>query len=144
VQAPQEVIVDVETLALVHQLYGAQSHYIDEGHARDWADTFTPDGEFHSPSYPAPVTGHAALTQFAEDFANQDGVTRHVLTNIHVTPSGDGLIVRAYLQIVRTLPDSPSELLRQTTITDHLVRHAGTWRIRRREVRRDDTKENNE
>lgn len=137
--------MDVETLVLVHQLYGGQSHCIDEGRARDWADTFTPDGEFHSPSYPAPVTGTEALTRFAADFAAQPGVTRHVLTNIHVAPSGDGLLVRAYLQIVRTLPGGPAELLRQTAITDHLVRHAGTWRIRRREVRRDDTpsEENN-
>ncbi|GAB3569720.1 hypothetical protein GCM10027445_21940 [Amycolatopsis endophytica] len=138
--------MDVETLALVHQLYGAQSHYIDEGHAAEWAATFAPDGEFHSPSYPAPVTGTAALTEFAEVFAKQPGVTRHVLTNLHVMPSGDELTVHAYLQIVRTLPDSPSELLRQTTITDRLVRYAGSWRIQRREVRRDDThsKENNE
>ncbi|OXM72831.1 nuclear transport factor 2 family protein [Amycolatopsis thermalba] len=134
--------MDADTLALVHQLYGAQSHHIDEGRAHEWAETFTPDGEFCSPSYPAPVTGTAALTKFAEDFAGQDGVTRHVLTNLHVTPADDGLVVRAYLQIVRTLPDSPPELLRQTTITDHLVRHAGTWRIRHRTVRRDDLKEN--
>ncbi|GAA3842415.1 nuclear transport factor 2 family protein [Amycolatopsis tucumanensis] len=134
--------MDVETLVLVHQLYGAQSHYIDEGRATEWAHTFTPDGEFCSPSYPAPVTGTAELTKFAEDFAAHQGVTRHVLTNLHVTPADDGLTARAYLQIVRTLPDSPPELLRLTTITDHLVRHAGTWRIRRRTVRRDDTKEN--
>lgn len=134
--------MDVETLALVQQLYGAQSHFIDEGHAREWAATFTPDGEFHSPSYPAPVAGTEALTKFAEDFARQDGVTRHVLTNIHVTPAAGGLTVRAYLQIVRTLPGGPPELLRQTTITDDLVRHAATWRIRRRTVRRDDMKEN--
>lgn len=51
--------MDVATLALVHQLYGAQSHFIDNGDAAAWADTFTPDGEFRSPSYPAPVTGTA-------------------------------------------------------------------------------------
>ncbi|WP_031466592.1 nuclear transport factor 2 family protein [Sciscionella sediminilitoris] len=130
--------MDVETLALVHQLYGAQSHFIDGGDARAWAETFTADGEFHSPSYAAPVAGTDELTRFVEEFAAQEGITRHVLTNIHAVPAGQDLMVRAYLQIVRTMPGGPAELLRQTTITDHLVHTADGWRIRRRTVRRDD------
>ncbi|WP_245617507.1 nuclear transport factor 2 family protein [Amycolatopsis taiwanensis] len=137
----EETIADVsaETLVRVHQLYGAQSHLIDNGHARAWARTFTADGEFHSPTYPEPVVGIDALTRFAEDFARQDGITRHVITNVFVVPVGpDALTVHAYLQIVHTPAGGPSRLARQTTITDELVRDSGTWRIRRRTVRRDD------
>ena len=133
--------MDVETLALVHQLYGAQSHFIDNGDARAWAGTFTPDGEFHSPSYPEPVVGTGNLIRFAEDFAAQDGTARHVITNLFVQQAAAGLTVRAYLQIVHTPPGGPSRLVRQTTITDDLVRDDGRWRIRRRAVRRDDMKE---
>ncbi|MFF5989298.1 nuclear transport factor 2 family protein [Prauserella flavalba] len=132
-----------ETLAAVHQLYGAQSHLIDGGHARDWALTFTADGEFVSPSYPEPVTGTGALTAFAERFAAEararDEVTRHVLTNLFVREAGERhATVEAYLQIVTTPRGEPSRLVRQTTITDDLVHGDGGWRIRRRVVRRDD------
>ncbi|MCR3720631.1 MULTISPECIES: nuclear transport factor 2 family protein [Prauserella salsuginis group] len=131
--------ISTETLARVHQLYGAQSHFIDDGHADAWAATFTPDGEFHSPSYPEPVVGTEALTAFAERFARQDGVTRHVLTNLFVTGQGpDELLVRAYLQLVHTAPGGPSTVVRQTTIADRVVRSPSGWRIARRTVHRDD------
>ncbi|NKQ52020.1 nuclear transport factor 2 family protein [Amycolatopsis sp. K13G38] len=134
------VVADVsaETLLRVHQLYAAQSHFIDGGRARDWAATFTSDGEFHSPSYPAPVAGTDELIAFAERFAAGDGVTRHVITNLYIEQATEHeATVVAYLQIVHTAPDGPSRLVRQTTITDRLS-FDGTWRIRRREVRRDD------
>ena len=112
--------MDVETLALVHQLYGAQSHFIDNGDARAWAGTFTPDGEFHSPSYPEPVVGTGNLIRFAEDFAAQDGTARHVITNLFVQQAAAGLTVRAYLQIVHTPPG--------TGIRVHAERAtAGAW-----------------
>lgn len=130
--------VSAETLLRIHQLYGAQSHFIDNGQAAAWAATFTPDGEFHSPSYPAPVVGTEELTAFAERFYNAEGATRHVITNLYVPEAtARTATVLAYLQIVHTPPDGPSRLVRQTTITDHLS-FDGTWRIRRREVRRDD------
>ncbi|HVV07623.1 nuclear transport factor 2 family protein [Amycolatopsis sp.] len=135
-----DVIADVstETLVRIHQLYGAQSHFIDDGQARAWAGTFTAAGEFHSPSYPAPVVGTAELTRFAERFFAGAGTTRHVLTNVYVE-SADAVTatVRAYLQIVHTPAGGQSRLVRQTTITDQLA-FDGHWRVRRRDVRRDD------
>ncbi|MGW0041378.1 nuclear transport factor 2 family protein [Rhodococcus sp. NPDC003348] len=127
----------------IHQLYGRQSHLIDEGHAARWAATFTAQGEFHSPSYPAPVVGTVALTEFAHGFVANAAAAgeahRHVLTNIDVEPGGDGeLDVRAYLQIVATRIGGESRLVRFTTVTDRVVREDGQWRIARRTVRRDD------
>ncbi|GAA1198619.1 nuclear transport factor 2 family protein [Prauserella alba] len=131
--------ISTETLARLHQLYGAQSHFIDDGNADAWAATFTPDGEFHSPSYPEPVVGTTALTAFADEFARQEGVTRHVLTNLFATRQGpDELLVRAYLQLVHTQQAGPSTVVRQTTVTDRVVRSTVGWRISRRTVRRDD------
>jgi 3-phenylpropionate/cinnamic acid dioxygenase small subunit len=135
--------VDVAVWAQVHQLYGRQSHLIDEGHAPEWAATFTPEGQFHSPSYPAPVSGRAALAAFAEKFytsaAAAGTVQRHVLTNIAIEATAtDELEVRAYLQIVATPEGGESRLVRLTTVTDRVVRHGGRWLIASRTVRRDD------
>lgn len=135
--------IDALSFVEIHQLYGRQSHLIDEGHAAEWAATFTADGEFHSPSYPAPVTGTAALTAFAQAFfanaAAAGEVHRHVLTNIAVERIGDDeLEVHAYLQIVATRIGGDSRLVRLTTATDRVVREGGRWRIARRTVRRDD------
>lgn len=132
-----------ETLAKIHQLYGAQSHFIDDGHAGEWAATFSADGEFVSPTYPAPVRGTADLTAFARRFftaGREAGErSRHVLTNVFVAEAGaDTATVHAYLQIVTTPVGGPSRLARQATITDELVVEDGEWRIRRRVVKRDD------
>ncbi|QCQ92845.1 nuclear transport factor 2 family protein [Rhodococcus sp. SGAir0479] len=134
---------DATVFVEIHQLYGRQSHLIDEGHADEWAATFTADGEFHSPSYPAPVVGTAALTEFARGFFANAAVAgeahRHVLTNIAVDRVGDDVLeVHAYLQIVATRIGRESRLVRFTTVTDRVVREDGQWRIVHRTVRRDD------
>ncbi len=123
--------VDAALLALIHQLYGQQSHLIDGGSAREWALTFTPDGEFCSPSYPAPVSGTDALEAFAGRFyvGAQDAgeVHRHVITNIAVDRvDDDTLRVRAYLQIVATARGGAPRPVRFTTIDDVVVRHGDT------------------
>lgn len=135
--------VGATVFAEIHQLYGRQSHLIDQGRAAEWSATFTADGEFHSPSYPAPVVGTDALTEFADAFftnAAAAGEThRHVLTNIAVDHVGDDeLEVNAYLQIMATPSGGDSRLVRFTTVTDRVVRVGGQWLIARRVVRRDD------
>ncbi len=135
--------IDAAVFVEIHQLYGRQSQLIDEGSAAEWAATFTADGEFHSPSYPEPVAGTAALVDFARGFFANASVAgevhRHVLTNIAVESRGDDeLEVRAYLQIVATRIGGESRLVRFTTVTDRVVREDGRWRIARRAVRRDD------
>ena len=135
--------VDALSFVEIQQLYGRQSRLIDEGHAAEWAATFTSDGEFRSPSYPDPVVGTPALTEFARGFFTNASVAgeahRHVLTNIAVEHVGDDeLEVHAYLQIVATQIGGESRLVRFTTVTDRVVREDGQWRIARRTVRRDD------
>lgn len=126
----------------LHRLYGAQSHHIDGGRARAWAATFTPDGEFRSPTYPRPVTGTAELTAFAERFfadARAAGVTvRHVLTNVFAERADERTaLVHAYLQIVSTPDGGEPRLDRMTVVTDDLVLDGDGWLIRRRVVHRD-------
>ncbi|MFC0452607.1 nuclear transport factor 2 family protein [Rhodococcus jostii] len=135
--------VDAVTVARLHQLYGRQSHLIDGGDASGWAQTFTDDGEFHSPSYPEPVSGTDALIAFAERFHTEaraaNEVHRHVITNVVIDGAGDAATVRAYLQIVATSIGGESRLVRMTTFTDRVVLRGDRWRIARRDVRRDDT-----
>jgi 3-phenylpropionate/cinnamic acid dioxygenase small subunit len=136
---------EVDDLVVVQVLrtYARQSQLIDSGDAAGWAATFTVDGEFHSPSYPAPSTGTAALTAFAAAFAETGRrtgtVSRHLVSDVDVRPGADDdhVEVHAYLQIVATTADGESRLVRLTTITDRLVRSAGRWLVAHRQVRRD-------
>ncbi|GAA0991767.1 nuclear transport factor 2 family protein [Nocardiopsis tropica] len=128
----------------IHQLYARQSHLIDSGNAGGWADTFTPDGEFHSPTYPAPVVGRTPLRDFARDFARDaragGEVRRHVVTNVYVESlEAEEARVSAYLQVMATRVAGGTRVLRLTALHDRLVRHGDDWRVARRDVRRDDT-----
>ncbi|MFF8698392.1 nuclear transport factor 2 family protein [Streptomyces albidoflavus] len=132
-------------LAEIHQLYHLQSHLIDGGRAADWAATFTVDGSFTSPTYPAPVTGTAALTAFAERFAADCAAgrvtRRHVVSNVALTgDDGAGTLqIQAYLQIVATPEGGTPHTERFTTLTDRVVHDGNGWRIAARVVHRDGT-----
>jgi len=134
--------VDPATAWDVHALYARQSHLIDGGDAAGWAATFTADGVFASPSYPAPVAGRDELTAFAARFAEagrtSGDVQRHVVSTVDVVElDDDEARVRAYLQIVGTRPGEDTRLVRITTLHDRLVRTDDGWRVRRRDVARD-------
>ncbi|MER5437786.1 nuclear transport factor 2 family protein [Streptomyces sp. NPDC002790] len=134
----------LETLLEVQHLYAAQSHAIDTGDAEAWADTFTADGEFDSPTYDKPVTGRAALVAFARDLHAAAPHLHHVITNVLVRP-GDrpgAYDVRANLLIVTThdLASGAARIDRVTTIDDRLRRAPGDpadLRLVRRRVTRD-------
>jgi 3-phenylpropionate/cinnamic acid dioxygenase small subunit len=136
--------VTEQVAVAITRLYARQSRLIDGGEAAGWAATFTADGEFHSPSYPEPAVGTAALTAFAERFAaagrDSGVVSRHVVTNVDVLPgeTDDEVTAHAYLQIIATPRGEDSRLVRLTTVTDRLVREGGSWRVARRDMRRDD------
>lgn len=133
-------MVNVDTrqseLPAIIQLYGSQSASIDTGAAGAWADTFTEDGRFESPTYAAPVVGRSELTAFAESFAENSPRTRHVITNVHIEAqrSPTELLASAYLLIVKTHTTGAVEILRLTTVRDVLVRVDGHWKVRRRQV----------
>ncbi|MFE5786663.1 nuclear transport factor 2 family protein [Rhodococcus erythropolis] len=136
-------VVATEDVVAIHQLYGHQSHCIDSGRQQDWAQTFTDNGEFHSPSYPEPVVGFDDLAAFAARFYAAaeavDEVHRHVLTNLVVEAVDESaLAVRGYLQIVATARGGESRLVRMTTVADRVLRVGEEWKIARRTVSRDD------
>ncbi|WP_190813716.1 nuclear transport factor 2 family protein [Saccharopolyspora pogona] len=123
-------------------LLGRQAHAIDGGAAQQWAETFTPDGVFRSPTYPEPVRGREALTEFSAVFAANNPRAHHIVTNVCIDRevSADECHVKANLLIVRTTRQGDSDAVaidRVTTIDDHFVRHGGLWRIAERVVTRD-------
>lgn len=135
--------VTAEVAADIQQLYAHQSHHIDSGRRRQWAETFTADGVFDSPSYPEPIRGAAALEEFVAQFhetsATHGEICRHIVDNVAITPVGDDrLTVQAYISIVATSSDGQVRVLRLTSASDEVVHEAGRWRIARRTIRRDD------
>ncbi|MFJ4268656.1 nuclear transport factor 2 family protein [Paenarthrobacter nicotinovorans] len=131
----------IDDVGAIHALYTRQSHLIDTGDAAGWAATFTPDGTFLSPTYPEPVHGLEALTQFALDFANtEDGIARHhVVSTVDVTDVGvKDARARAYLLIIETPEGGPSRLARLTTLHDRLAQSGEGWKVASREVVRHD------
>ncbi|MER5389737.1 nuclear transport factor 2 family protein [Saccharopolyspora sp. NPDC002686] len=120
-------------------LLGKQAHAIDGGAARQWAETFTPDGVFRSPTYPEPVRGRDALTEFAAAFAANNPRTHHIVTNVCIDReiSADECLVKANLLIVRTTSSDAVSVDRVTTTDDRFVRRDGRWLIAERAVTRD-------
>lgn len=132
-------------LLQLNQLYGRQSFAIDEGNAPGWASTFTSDGEFLSPSYPAPMTGRKALEDFAKavhaEMARTGAVQRHIITNVTLSQSSEGTWYgRAYLGIIVTHQDGNITLTRHTTIEDRLHVESDQVLVAHRTVYRDDSR----
>ncbi|MGX7678922.1 nuclear transport factor 2 family protein [Jatrophihabitans sp. DSM 45814] len=133
---------DVQTIIEINQLYGRQSHLIDSGRALGWAQTFTTDGIFESPSYPAPVAGRAALIEFARAFlvnARAAGeVRKHVINNLTVAQDETQTWVEAYVTIAATPIGTNSWFNRLTVVRDRLEASPEGWRIAHRHVHRED------
>ncbi|WP_084342836.1 nuclear transport factor 2 family protein [Janibacter corallicola] len=109
----------------VMHLYGRQSLAIDGGDATGWAATFTDDGVFDSPTYPEPITGAAALTDFAAGLHEGSPHLHHVVANLAVDEvTEEHVTARANLLIVTThdLGTGSARIDRITTIHDRFVR----------------------
>ncbi|MFI2714633.1 nuclear transport factor 2 family protein [Micromonospora sp. NPDC018662] len=130
--------------AEVQQFYAWHMHLLDSGAAREWADTFTPDGVFAPPSAPRPIVGRDALAAGAEqahaELRRKGEQHRHLLLSVNVRPQDDGsLTVRSYAQIVATPRDGEPRLHLMCVTHDVLVRGAdGQLLVRHRRVTRDD------
>ena len=132
--------LDGGAVAVLHDFYARQAHLIDTGQHEMWADTFTPAGEFHSPTYGEPAVGRERLKAISEAFsqrAAQDGERhRHLVQDLWVRRVDEASAeVQAYLLVVATCARSPdARLLRIVTLADQLDRTGGGWRIRCRKV----------
>ncbi|PYC64830.1 hydroxylacyl-CoA dehydrogenase [Micromonospora arborensis] len=130
--------------AEVQQFYARHMYLLDSGAAREWAETFTPDGVFAAPSAPQPIVGRAALTAGVEqahaELRDKGEQHRHLLLSVDVAPQQDGsLVVRSYAQIIATPRGGAPRLHLMCVTRDLLVRDAdGRLLVRHRRVTRDD------
>jgi 3-phenylpropionate/cinnamic acid dioxygenase small subunit len=125
--------------AEIQQLYATYAHCLDKGLGPQFADTFTEDGEFTGGRGPGkaaeartPRKGRAALTVMGSTSG-----TRHMVTNIMITPTEEGAKGSAYLLLysARTIP---STLVETAIYDDVLVRTPKGWKFKKRVVWRDD------
>ena len=127
-------------LAALRNLYARQAHLIDAGQHEQWAQTFTPDGQFHSPTYGQPAVGHDKLADISKAFEasakKNDECHRHLIDNIWVVDcDGTRAQVRAYLSILATRREGGEvRILRIVTINDKLEKSSDGWRVRHRTV----------
>ncbi|MCU1476389.1 MAG: hypothetical protein JWQ64_1082 [Subtercola sp.] len=139
--------IDVVDRLDILDLYARQAHAIDSGRAGDWAQCFTADGVFVSPTYNLTATGRPELTAFAESsnsaaLARGDQL-RHWLDAIIMTPTGagtggdiDAVHVEAYLMILATSA-AGSRVDRSLRVLDDLRRVDAEWYLSSRTVFRD-------
>lgn len=129
-----------DTIASLQNFYARQAHLIDAAQHAQWADTFTPDGEFHSPTYGEPAIGREHLIGISKAFsqgAAREGERHHHLVQDLWVRRHDGAQaeVQAYLLIAGTHTETnATRLLRIVTIADELEKTATQWRVRRRKV----------
>ena len=113
----------------IEQNYARYYHTIDAGDAEGWADTFTDDGEFNG------VKGRAALV--ANRSKSGPSKTRHVVSNLKITPTAEGANGSLYVfifdpQVV------PLKINSYSRYDDTLVKTPKGWRFKTK-IRSSDT-----
>jgi len=125
----------------IEALLARQSHLVDESDAEAWADTFTTDGVFESPTYQLVARGPVELAEFARtsnDRARSQGRQfRHVVSSIWLTAeTPDRIRSRQYVMIHITDAEG-TRVDRSLVVSDLLLRTQNGWRVQHRTMRRD-------
>jgi hypothetical protein len=132
------------------QFHSWQLYLLDEGlynddALRDWADTFTDDGEYWVNSKPVPTRGRdniylaARTNNISQEIIDAGCIRRHLLTNLVVEPASDGTIRTVYyVALVDTKKGGPAFVGPATVARETLVRRDGVLRTLSRRVIRDD------
>ena len=124
--APQDIVE-------ITQLYAAYNVSVDDGDGDAFAACFVADGSLVADGNP--ITGTAALGEFARSVpAGLPGI-RHLGTNVSVTGDGDGATGRSYRTVL--VAGAQPQVLMTGRYRDTLRREAGTWRFVRRDFQAD-------
>ncbi len=129
--------MQTDDVLAIQQLLAAYNHHVDAGEVAEWTALFTEDATFDAGVLP-PITGHAALAEFAAALPTMIPGGRHHVSNVWVEVDGDRASARSYLMLWITQADPSKTALMSTGIYhDELVRTAGGWRLTRRTMRPD-------
>jgi actinorhodin biosynthesis protein ActVIA len=123
----------------VLQFYSAQMRALDNGKFAEFADTFTPDGEFTHTVGRQPARTTAGIIAELEDFhrtsVGADVQRRHWFTMQLVNQLDDDVIeTSVYALVMRILPGGRPEVTFSGLANDILVRQEGALRTRSRTV----------
>lgn len=127
----------------IQQFYAHQMQLLDRGATEEWADTFTEEGVFAANAQPEPVRGRSVIAAGAAragaDFAAKGIQRRHWLGMVSASGREDGTVeARAYALVLTTPKGGQAAIGVSTTMNDILVKENGEWKVRRRDVSRDD------
>jgi 3-phenylpropionate/cinnamic acid dioxygenase small subunit len=129
----------VEDYYEIQSLYYTYAHSIDAGQGDVFASTFVEDGEFthgygpgQADAVRTPAKGIDALKR-----SGSISGTRHFVTNLLITPTGEGAKGTCYL-LMYTARTTPPSFVETAIYDDTLVKTRQGWKFKKREVWRDD------
>ena len=105
----------------IEQNYAKYYHSIDAGDPEGWADTFTDDGNFNG------TIGRAALMESRRRAG--PAKTRHVVSNLVITPTAEGANGSIYVFIVDP-QEVPVKINSYSRYDDTLVKTSKGWRFK--------------
>jgi len=117
----------------ITQLYAAYNVAVDDGDGDAFAGCFVADGSLVADGNP--ITGTAALAEFARSVPVGLPGIRHLGANVSVTGDGDEASGRSYLTVL--VAGAQPQVLMTGRYRDTLRREAGTWRFVRRDFQAD-------
>jgi hypothetical protein len=117
----------------IYQLYSAYSMALDTGNGAGRVATFTPDGTFSwFQSKHVPETMDTVLKRTNAYGQKKRPVGGHLLTNIHITPTAEGVDATCYA--ILGGPDADGNIeISPGFYTDTLVKTSEGWRFKTRE-----------
>ncbi|BAU94360.1 hypothetical protein N24_0098 [Corynebacterium suranareeae] len=124
-----------ELMPQLQNLYGRQSRAIDTGNGVGWADTYTADGSYSSPSYEKAFVGTEELIEFGNSFPVRSPGAKHLALNFHVVEqTEEGAEVILNFVVVQGEPGKECTILRTVTAFDSIRIIDGEPRLSSRRI----------
>lgn len=124
-----------ELMPLLQNLYGRQCRAIDTGDGATWADTYTEDGSYSSPSYETAFVGANELTEFGNSFPSRSPGAKHLALNMHIVSlADDEAEVILNFVVVQGEPGKECSILRTVTAFDSIALSDGEPRLSSRRI----------
>jgi uncharacterized protein (TIGR02246 family) len=120
----------------IEDLIARYNKAIDTGDAESWADTFTPDGEFHG--VVGDFFGRDELVAFVKAYSTEEqfadfAVAQHWVTNVVIEGDGDEATLFAHVMMVSPTDDG-GRISFVARYEDELRRVGGRWLVTKRHV----------
>ena len=112
----------------IQGLAARYNHAIDSGDADGFCGVFVENGVLDAGV--VQVEGHAALKEFAVNFASSTHAPRHVATNLVIEGDGDQATLKAYIHMYVLAGDPPQQTITVGgTYDDVLRKEDGRWKF---------------